>query len=492
MFERIPKPVWYLLVMCIWGGAVISFQLVRFNAYNLDEGAAMALLLNWSVSDQVINPVTTYGGPDFRALLFIPLGFYWPGSMIAAKVFTLIFSFLAASLLYHWRKETEGDEAALIATGLLLMAPVLIYCADTISIAPFLLCIFGIGLYLDKKYRASEHSISSLYFTQMLVIAISITLHPMGLAYPLALAWQWYQNPKSDKQKKQVWTGIGITSVVILAMRTGWIDIAWGSNPLTSLHNAVTGYNLREPYLDHWIAGAVIVIPLLYLIYRDYKRLSQSLMGTMLLTSLFIGLAAADQNWAMVAVAVLLYQGIPALISVNKSFKVLNFAGQRGLVFVAIMAASLLFMQGDKSYAMQIRGEVLTPRDQLIQRLAEEAADLDKPFLAASQWPAQTMIVCKRDVFKLPPALEDSGKFLKNLGNINYIMFNHSDIKNNGLARNIAELGGYAETVDIQPAGVIVKIRHSSAEPAQKTGKQNLPANDDTASENAQPAVKQQ
>jgi len=492
MFERIPKSIWYLLLMCIWGGAIIGFQLVRFNAYNLDEGAAMALLLNWSVSDQVINPVTTYGGPDFRALLFIPLGLYWPGSMIAAKVFTLIFSFLAALLLYHWRKETEGEEAALIATGLLLIAPALIYCADTISIAPFLLCIFGAGLYLDKKYRASDHSISSLYFIQMLVVAISITLHPMGLAYPLALAWQWHQNPKSDKQKKQVWMGIGITSVVILAMRTGWIDIAWGSNPLTSLHNAVMGYNLREPYLEHWIAGAVIVIPLLYLIYRDYKRLSQSLMGTMLLISMFIGLTAADQNWAMVAIALLLYQGIPAIISANKSFKALNFANQRGLVFIAIMAVSLLFMQADKSYALQIRGEVLTPRDQLIQRLAEEAADLEKPFLAASQWPAQTMIVCKRDVFKLPPALEDSGKFLKNLGNVTYIMFDHGDIKNNRLARNIAELGGFTETVDIQPAGVIVRIRHSSAEPSQQSGKQNEPGKDDTASENAQPAVKNQ
>ena len=50
MFERIPKSVWYLLIACVWGGAVIGFQLVRFNAYNLDEGAAMALLLNWSVS----------------------------------------------------------------------------------------------------------------------------------------------------------------------------------------------------------------------------------------------------------------------------------------------------------------------------------------------------------------------------------------------------------------------------------------------------------
>lgn len=492
MFERIPKSVWYLLIICVWGGAIIGFQLVRLNAYNLDEGAAMALLLNWSVSDQIINPVTTYGGPDFRALLFIPLGLYWPGSMIAAKVFTLMFCFFSALFLFHWCRETEGEEPALIATGLFLIAPVLIYCADTINIGPFLLSVFGAGLYLDKKYRASPHSISSLYFTQMLVVAVSITLHPMGLAYPLALAWQWYKNPKSDKQKKQVWTGIGITSVVILAMQTGWIDIAWGDNPLTSLHNAVMGYNLREPYLEHWIAGAIVAVFLLLIIYRDFKTLSQNLMGSMLLLSILLGLSAADENWSLICVALLLYRGIPALITVNKSIKALSFAGQRGLVFVAIMVASLLFMQADKSYATQIISEVLTPRDQLIQRLAEEAADPDKPFLAASQWPAQTMIVCRRDVFKLPPALEDSNEFLKNLGNVTHIIFDHNDIENNGLARNIAELGGYTETVDIQPAGVIVKIRQPAIEPTQDANKEKETTTKNTPGESSPPPIQGQ
>ena len=487
MLERIPKPVLFLLMMSAWGGAIILFQLVKFNAFNLDEGAAMALLLNWSVSDQIINPVATYGGPDFRALLFIPLGLYWPGSMVAAKVFTLMFCFAAALLLYKWSESTDNKESALIATGLFLVSPVLIYLADTIAVAPFLLTIFGIGLYLDTKYRASPHSISSLYFIQMLVVAIAITLHPMGLAYPLALVWQWYKNPKSDKQKKQVWIGIGITVIVILAMQTGWIDIAWGSNPLTSLHNAIMGYNLREPYLEPWIGGAIVIIPLLYLLFRDFKKLSDNLMGSMLLFSIAIGLTAADQNWALIALAVLLYRSIPVLIIMNKSFKTLNFLGQRGIVFVAIMTVSLLFMQANKSYAIQISSEVLTPRDQLIQRLAEEARDPDKPFLAASQWPAQTMIVCRRDVLRLPPARENGPELLKIIKGITHMIFDHRDIKNNALARNIAELSGQTETIDIQPSGVIVKIREAASESAphpevspQATKEKNLESHDDT------------
>ena len=71
LLDRIPTPLWYLIIMCLWGAGVIGFGLVRFNALNIDEGAAMALLLNWSVSDQIVNPVTTYGGPDFRALLLV-------------------------------------------------------------------------------------------------------------------------------------------------------------------------------------------------------------------------------------------------------------------------------------------------------------------------------------------------------------------------------------------------------------------------------------
>ena len=120
VLEKIPSKLWIYVVMCAWGGAILWFGLVSFTPYGLDEGAVMALLLNWSVVDQVVNPVTTYGGPDFRALLFIPLGLYWSGSMIAAKVFTLLVCFGSAMLLYHWAKNRaiqHRDEVALIATG---------------------------------------------------------------------------------------------------------------------------------------------------------------------------------------------------------------------------------------------------------------------------------------------------------------------------------------------------------------------------------------
>ena len=465
LLDRVPKPLWYLIFMCLWVAGIIGFGLVRFNALNIDEGAAMALLLNWSVSDQIVNPATTYGGPDFRALLFIPLGVYWSGSMIAAKVFALIFCFAAAAFLYVWCLEKQDKESALLATGIFLISPVIIYLADTVSVGPFLVAVFGAAIYLDKKYRASPHTISSLYFLQMLLVAISVTLHPMGLAYPLALAWQWKQNPKSDKQKKQVWTGIGITVIVILAMQTGWIDIAWSSNPVVSLNNAIMGYNLRDPFIDNLAAGIIFLVPILYLLIRDYKNMLADLMGTMILFSLLVGLTAADNNWAMIALVFLLYRGIPALINLNRSLNKFGFVGQRGIVFFAIFLLTFIFMQADKSYAKQLGLEVETPKDQLIQRLAQEAQQKDKPFLAASEWPAQTMIICKRDVVKLPPAKENGMALLESMKSktsnkqITHIIFNHRNPQNHDLAKNIADLVGATETLDIQQQGVIVKVR---------------------------------
>ena len=131
----------------------------------------------------------------------------------------------------------------------------------------------------------------------------------------------------------------------------------------------------------------------------------------MVLFSLLVGLTAADNNWAMVAVAFLLYRGIPALITLNKSLNKFGFAGQRGIVFVAVFVVTFLFMQADKVYAKQLALGVETPKDQLITRLAQEAADEKQPFLAASEWPAQTMILCKRDVVRLPPAREKAEEF---------------------------------------------------------------------------------
>lgn len=457
--------LWTLGALLLWGGLLIGFGLIRFDTFGLDEGAAMGLLLNWSVSDQIASPVTTFGGPDFRALLFIPLGLYWTGSMLAAKVFMIIATFLAALFLYHWQRKSD-EESALLATGLLLVAPVTIGLVDAMGAGPFVLLMFAFGWLLDQKYRASPHQISSLYFVQTLLVAITVTLHPIGLAYPLALAWHWHKNPKSDKQKKQVWTGIAIATGIVLAMQTGWIALNWGANPLDSLATALLGKHLMLDAL--WAVGLIPAILLLVVIVKAGRRLLDELLGTMLLLGTLLGLAVADDNWAFLALALLFFTGIPLLIRANAALgKQMGFLGQRGLVMAALIVTATFFMQADRAHGQRIASGELTPQDELIQRLAQEAQDTDKAFLAASPWPARTMIACRRDVLPLPPAAADGPALLQSIQGLTHIIYDHKDPGNWALSENFSQITDATETLAILPGGVLIRIREAAEEKAE-------------------------
>jgi len=463
MLKKISPRLWALLVMVVWGGAILYFGLIRFTPYGLDEGAAMALLLNWSVSDMIANPVTTFGGPDFRALLFIPLGLYWSGSILAAKVFTLMVTFGAAMLLYTWTRHndnTNGDETALIATGLLLIAPITIAQADAIGVAPYLLALFGLGWLLDRKYRASEHSISSLFFLQAILVAITVSLHPMGLAYPLALAWRWHKDPKSQQQKKQVWIGISIAAAIILAMQTGWIALDWLANPLESLSHALLGNTNLSPLAEpRWIPGLILTLLLTIVLWKDVPNLLNDLFGSILLAALLIGLLCADDSWAMIALTLLLYRGTPLLTQLNQRLgRGGGFIGQRGLVMVVLFISATVFMQADRAFATLLANGQLNPSDELIQVLALEAEDHERPFLAASQWPARTLLACRRDVVPLPPAAENGEAQLQIMTGLTHLIFAHNDPQYSALARNLAEVSDRAKTLAILPGGVLIGI----------------------------------
>jgi len=463
MLEKISPRVWALAIMFAWGGAILWFGLVRFDAFGLDEGAAIALLLNWSVVDQVASPVTTFGGPDFRALLFIPLGLYWSGSMLAAKVFSLLVSFGAAMLLYRWAKDRPGqygDETALIATGLLLVSPATLWLADSMGVGPYLVAIFGLGWILDARYRASEHQISSLYFVQTLLVAISVTLHPMGLAYPLALAWHWQKNPKSEEQKRKVWIGLAVASGIILAMQTGWIALDWFANPFTALSVALLG-NPTANLADVGAApGVLLALLLAVVLIKRGRQLLGDLLGTMLLLGLLLGLLAADISWAYIVLAVTLYGGTPLLIDLNRAIgRHTGFMGQRGLVMVALLITATVFMQVAKAQGTRLESGLLSPSDELILELVPEAAKPDKAFLAASQWPARTMLAVRADVLPLPPAAKDGAAQLAMIKGITHVVFDHNDPDNTALAANFRDITGATETLSRLPGGVILRIR---------------------------------
>jgi hypothetical protein len=486
----VPDKYWALAAMVLWGGAILFFGLIRLDNYAMDEGGAMALLLAWSVAEKVVIPVTVLGGPDVRALFFWPVALYWPGNMLAAKIFTMTALFGGAYALFRWSRQTHSQEVALIATGLLLIAPLTILQIDAVASAPFLLGAFGLGHWLDKKYNVSPHAISSWYFLQMLLVAATVTLHPMGLAYPLALAWQWHRRAQENSgyqmRKKQVWLGVSLATVIVLIMQLGWIDIHWFTNPLGVLNQALLSVNELDPGRTGWILGAVLAVPLIVIIAKDYQLLSQTLIGSMLLAAVVIGLVAAGRNWAVIAMALLLYRGFPLLIEINKKISASGFMGQRGLVLIGMMVFAVLFMRADKLHAQFVKSEILSPVDELIRTLSREARDPDKAFIAASQWPARTMLVCRRDVLHLPPPRENGEQFLASIKGVTHIMFDHRSPANDALNRNLSQITGFTQTLAIQQAGVIIKIKTGDSVGKDPTGNahasQPTDKNDSTAS----------
>lgn len=457
---------WGVLALLAWGAIAIGLSLLRFDAYGIDEAAARALLINWTVADRVVNPIVTLGAPDFRALLFLPLGAYWPGSFVALKVFMLLVLFAAATLLYKWSKQHQDSETALIASGLLLIAPLSLMQINAVGAGPFLLLGFSLGLWLDRRYRSVGKQLGGWYFIQLLLVVTIVTIHPAGLAYPLALAWEWRSNPLNTGQRKQMYIGIGIATVfaLLFSYAFGNSAVDWGVNPLTTLGAAALGRTPGDPtpmlatsgILPALIVGAVIAG------YR--KQILTEMLPRMLLLGSLLGLAAADFGWAMIVLALVLYCGMPLLIRLNSSMGAHSFVGQRGLVMAAIFILATLFMLGDRAYRSSIINGNLDPHDQIIKALAIETESLDENFYTVSQWPARTMLALKRPVFPLPPKFETPEKLLKNIGKVDFIVFDPFDPANKHLRDQLAKLTGVIETLIQQPDGVIVRVRRENEE----------------------------
>ena len=446
---------WGLAVLLLWGG--LALWLGQRAPYGLDEGAARALLLNWSVAGDVVNPIVIFGVPDFRALIFIPLGIYWSGSLIAAKVFTLLITFAAATLLYRWSRRSLNQETALVATGLLLIAPLTLVQADALAAGPYLLLMFGLGVWLDHGYRAEPRPLGGRYFTQMLLVATTVTLHPAGLAYPAALLWHWYKNPLDTRQQRHMYIGVTLAVLFALLLQAGWHGLSWWRNPLMPLAAVLLGSG-QETGAAVTVTGLLVAVLAVLVIALNARKLLDDFMGAMLVLALLFGAAAADDAWAMLTLVVILYYGLPKLIAFNESLGSPGYVGKRGGVFALLVIAATWFMTVDRNYYQAVQQEWLSPHDRLIHTLVTEQAD-KKSLRVASQWPARTMIACKCEVLPLPPAAKDGETLLTYLKGITHIVVDPSAPENRKLGLNIAEVGGRLETVALQPGGVILKVR---------------------------------
>lgn len=475
-FSRIPEKFWAYLALSLWGA--LSYMLLHKTPYGIDEGAARALLLVWSVTEDVVSPIVTLGLPDFRTLFFVPVGYLWVGNIVAAKIFTLLVMSCAVWAIHRWRQHSGNAESALLASGLLLISPLLIDQIDTISVAPYLLIIFALGAWLDQIYRESPHAFGGMYFSQIVLCLVSVTLHPVGLAYPLALLWAWHKNPSDKKHKNYFFGGIIFVVIFALLLTMGWHLSEWFANPIRSLSGLLSGSpGTEDTGIFRWVSGIGILLILLLVVWKQAGNLWADFLGRSLLIALVIGILVGDETWSIVVLTICLYWGLPLLLPTRANSS--GFWGQRGMAMLLLFVISTTFMLVDKArYQMVLAGQ-MSPRDSLIKTLAEDsgnflneepgqdAAAAKKTIRVASQWPGLTMLACRCDALPLPPSAKDSEALLAMLRGINYLIFDPRDPVNSSLSSNLATMdAGKVETVALQKGGVIVEIK--SALPASK------------------------
>ncbi len=468
--SRIPQKYWAYLALLLWG--VIYLLLLNKTPYGVDEGAAQALLLAWSLVDNVVSSVVTLGFPDFRAVFLAPVGFLWTGNLLAAKIFTILVMAATAWGLHSWRRHRGDSEGALLATGLLLISPLVFSQIDTISVAPYLLFTFALGAWTDLKYRESPQAFGGMYFAQMLLCLVSITLHPAGLAYPLALLWRWYKDPLNKKQQSYFFGGIIFTVFLAIVLTLGWSHVTWLTNPVRGLSAALFGpANSKALEANRWFSGLGVLVILIIVIWKQAGNLWKDFLGQIFLVALLIGMLTGDETLGVLALTIGLYWGLPLLLQKQTDFHG-GFWQQRGVVLVLVIVISTTFMMTDKADYLNMMAGKLAPSDSLIKDFVEDIANLPnnlgqqvisptvKTFRVASQWPARTMLACRCDTLALPPGAQDEQTLYAMLQGLNYLMFDPRDPANRSLSHNLALMdAGKVETVALQQGGVIVEVK---------------------------------
>jgi hypothetical protein len=487
---KIPAAFWAVVTLVLWSLAVTA--LIDRSPYGLDEATARAVLFLWSISDAVASPIVTLGIPDFRAVYLIPAGVAFPGSLLAAKLCALLAVLAVALGLFRWSRTSVDSESPLLATGLLLLSPLVLTAIDHVSIGPFLVLSFLLGALADKTYRASRIRFSGTYFAQMFLVIAGVSLHPAGLAYPLALLAGWLRSPPPEpaapalipgSERVHVILGIALATLAGALVAGAWPHQAWLGNPITALSQGIFSFQSESGLGDLliWVLGGLLFLALIGTAWVARASLwSDTLLSSLVLCA-FLAIACADATYVLVVLVLLLYWGFPVLLRVRIGGSP-GFFGQRGVAFVLLVLLSTSFLSADRSRYERIRaGPPLSAQDQLLRAVAESvqkaAAAETQPGAVteeqkarsgprvASQWPGRTMIACRCSALPLPPASEDETLFLANLKGTQFVVFDPLDPSNRDLSRSFAMLGGArAETLALQPGGVLLQLHpHAQA-----------------------------
>lgn len=445
-----------MIGLCLLAWAFLS--MFRYDNYGIEESAALDILLNWSIVHQIASPVAFFGIPDLRAVLFIPLDMYWAGSLIAVKVFTMYILFGTALMMYKWSAEVHSGESSMMATALFLIAPISLMQTDAIGSGIYLLFCFVVAGWLNQMIRNSDKALPSWFFLQLLVAALAVSMHPMGLAVPIALMIHWLRNSSDKVQTRRIIGSIAFTALFMLFVRWGWYGLdASDADPLSVLGDSLLGSPLLHG--DGSGAGILIATLLLMSIGVHAWRRSNDPVSIMLICAGLIGTLHADHAWALVCWVTTLYLGLPLLIELNERIGKRSLIGQRGILLLLVLIVATVSMLNTRQLGIVAQQQLMGPVDALISVLEKEAGDTDAAFLAASQWPARTLLACRRDVLPLPPASDDVMAFRRQTGRLTHIAFNPHQESMLALSRNAAALSDTFETIALQYGGVVLKVK---------------------------------
>ncbi len=480
--------------------AVLVGLTLGTGPYGLSEEGAKALLVAWSIGDAVASAAFTLGVPDVRVIFFLPLGFVWPGQVMAAKVLTLLVMAGAGVALYCWRRRDDQAEAALLATGLLLIAPLTVHSIDALSAAPFLLAIAGAACWLNGLLGRESGKLGGSFFAQIMSCAAAVSLHPAGLAYPAMLVFTWWRKPPDQRHREYFLTGVPLAVLIVLAMRQGWPGMAWGQNPVAAAAAVFSGGRNEGPLAPaDWLAGLPLLGLTAAVAWHERRRLCADLTGGTLLLSVLFGAAAADQTWGLLMLALMLYGGLPWLLRACAPLAGHGLMLQRGWLWLLLLLICTAFMRTNKSHYEAGRHNFLSDQDQLISDFAEGVKNLriadaqgtadntapadskapggstvpsgsampgqpSRAILVASSWPARTSIACRCDGLPLPPAAKDPDSQLTMMRGVSYVIIS-DDAANRALAINFAQLGSRIEVLSRERAGAILQLKPARAAP---------------------------
>jgi len=459
-----------LLALCVL--AFIYMALFRYDAYGIEEGAARALLINWSIIDHVANATPLFGFPDLRAIMFMFLDLHWAGSLAAAKVFTLFMLLGTALMLYRWSEANDSSEVGTMATAMLLISPITIMQTDSLSPGVFLLFCFATSYWMNEYFQKAIRTMSASYFLLLLMSAFAVSLHPMGLALPIALALLWLpkkvlsddnSSPSDNAQmldkRRNLLIGLTITTALLVFVRWGWTSLEKSGDHLASLGATITGSPILQstpPVGFGLIIASLLGFVIAIYIYRRYFEL----FSLTLVIACLIGLFLPDTSWALLALTCILFLGLPMFIAAHRRTGIQNMIGQRGLIILLVVVFTSICTSADKHYREISQLKLKSDSDNLIASAAYIANNHDIEFLIASQWPARTMLATKRDVLPLPPKriLQDADTFIAKTASVTHFMFDTNAPENEALSKMGVSMPRHLQAIEILPAGVILQV----------------------------------